>query len=62
MKFSKRTSDHFFKITVESEALSDMDEDEQIPSESLNALIIELELLAVELRKLLDEDSLAKPN
>lgn len=62
MKFYKRTSDNFFKITVESEILSDMEEDEQIPSEAIASLILELELLAAELRKLLDEDSLAKPN
>lgn len=63
MKFSKHTSDNFFKITVESEALSDdLEDNEAIPSESLQSLILELELLAAELRKLLDEDSLAKPN
>lgn len=55
MRFSKHTPDRFFKITVESELLTDTEE-EQIPSESIAGLVLELELLAAELRALLTDE------
>lgn len=62
MQFSKHTPDRFFKITVESVLLTDLDEDEQIPSESIAGLILELELLAAELKALLVDDPSASAN
>lgn len=62
MKFSKHTPDRYWRITVESELMEDMDEDEPIPSDALNNLIIELELLAAELRRLTESESDNKVN
>lgn len=62
MKFSKKTSDSYFRITVESDLIDDIPDDEQLPAESVAALILELELLAAELRKLIADEVAAKPN
>lgn len=58
MIFTKHTPDRYFKITVESALMDQMDEDEQIPSEAMASLILELEILAAELKKLLGDDGL----
>lgn len=60
MRFSKRTSDQFFTITVESDPSIEMDDDEPFPTSSLEALILELEILAAELRNLISDDGSQK--
>ena len=56
MKFSKYTADRMFKITIESDQLSeDESVNEQIPHDSILGLVLELELVAAELRKLVDD-------
>ncbi len=54
MILSKQTHDKWFTITIESEIMDDI-EDEEIPISSIEGLIIELELIAAELRVLLNE-------
>ena len=57
MKFTKHTPDRYFKISVESDLLSDdINDNEKIPVESLNQLILELELVAAELRQFLNSE------
>jgi hypothetical protein len=64
VRLEKRTSDRFFKIIVESDELNDdMDDNEEIPATSVEQLILELELLAAELRKFLAiDDKASVPN
>lgn len=61
MKFSKTTPDRYFKLSIESDLLSDDEDDnEQIPIDSLSQLILELELITYELKQLLLDDKEVK--
>lgn len=55
MKLSKFTTDRFFKITISSDLFDELDEDAEIPVDSIESLILELELIAAELKKFLEE-------
>ena len=55
MKLSKSTPDYFFKITIESDMFDDAIEDEGIPVDAIEGLILELELIAAELKQFLIE-------
>lgn len=57
MRLSKTTYDKWFTIEISSEIMDDIGEDDEIPYGALEGLIIELELIAAELRVLLDEGS-----
>jgi len=55
LKLSKSTPDYFFKITIESDMFDDAIEDEGIPVDAIEGLILELELIAAELKQFLIE-------
>lgn len=63
MQMYKWTKDRYFKISIESELIDEVDEGGEVPGDAIENLVLELELIAASLRQLLvAEDEVPRAN